>query len=47
MRDIDYDISRVDFNWLEKTNSIKELKRAYQAIKLDGGKNKRLNWPRV
>ena len=32
-----YDINKVDFNFVEKTESVKELTKAYKAIKEDGG----------
>lgn len=33
----DYDIGRVDFDFVEKTSDPKELAKAYEAIKADGG----------
>lgn len=31
------DLNKIDFEWVEKTNSKKELKQAYKALELDGG----------
>lgn len=32
-----YDINKVDFNFVERTDNVKELTKAYKAIKEDGG----------
>ena len=31
-----FDINKVDYDWVEKTNNLKELKRAYSALEEDG-----------
>lgn len=36
-RESKYDINRIDFGWIEKETSAKELHKAYEAIKEDGG----------
>lgn len=35
-RKIDFDLNKVDYNWIEKTNDKKELKNAYRALEADG-----------
>ena len=32
-----YDINKVDFEWIEQQTSAKELHKAYEALKEDGG----------
>ena len=39
---ITFDIGKVDFKWVDDTNKLKELKRAYAALKEDGGHYKEL-----
>lgn len=37
MDELGFDIGKVDFKWVDETNKIKELKRAYNALIADGG----------
>lgn len=39
---ITFDLGKVDFKWVDETNKVKELKRAYAALKEDGGHYKEL-----
>lgn len=32
----DFDLNKVDYNWIEKTKNLKDLKQAYDALELDG-----------
>ena len=34
-RKVDFDLNRVDYDWVEKTNNVKELKKAYRALEID------------
>ena len=36
-RKIDYDLGKVDYNWVEKQTDQKELRKALSALKEDGG----------
>jgi hypothetical protein len=38
LRKIDYDLNKVDFEWIKEENSLKELKKAYEALQADAGK---------
>lgn len=31
-----FDINKIDYDWIEKTNKVKELKLAYDALEEDG-----------
>jgi len=35
-RKIDFDLNKVDYDWIAKTSNVKELKGAYEALELDG-----------
>lgn len=35
-RKINYDLNRVDYEWVEKQSNVKELKQAYEALEIDG-----------
>jgi hypothetical protein len=35
-RKINYDLNRVDYEWVEKQTNVKELKLAYDALEIDG-----------
>ena len=32
----DFDINKIDYEWIEKTNKLKDLKLAYDALEEDG-----------
>lgn len=34
-RQIDFDLNRVDYDWIAKNSNVKELKQAYRALELD------------
>ena len=31
-----FDLNKVDYKWIEKTNNVKELKAAYHELQIDG-----------
>jgi hypothetical protein len=35
-RKINYDLNRVDYEWVEKQTNTTELKKAYEALEIDG-----------
>jgi hypothetical protein len=35
-RKIDFDLNKIDFDWIEKNSDVKELKKAYRALEIDG-----------
>jgi len=34
--DYGFDLNKIDYQWIEKTSNVKELKAAYDALELDG-----------
>ena len=31
-----YDLNRIDYQWIEKTNTLKDLRDAYEELEFDG-----------
>lgn len=36
LRKIDYDINKIDYEWIERESNVKELKAGYDALEIDG-----------
>lgn len=36
-RKLPMDLNIIDYEWVEKTSNVKELKKAYESLQIDGG----------